>query len=78
MILLAVDQTLSAKDPTFGYLDSILDGWRKNSVNTREDAIRNKEEFVRNKEKTAVVNKKEFPGKKIIENKIRNLNEFIE
>lgn len=78
MVLLAVDQTLSAKDPTFGYLDSILDSWRKDSVKTREDAFKNKEEFVKNKEKMTAVIKKEQTGKKVIENKIRNLNEFIE
>lgn len=78
MVILAVDQTLSAKDPTFKYLDKILENWHKEGIKTREAFLRKENEFEKNKEKTQKSFKKEFEDKKVQDKNIRNLNRFVE
>lgn len=78
MILLAVDQTLSAKDPTFKYLDKILENWHKDSIKTRDAFLRKENEFERSKADLQKPLKKEFEDKKVLDKNIRNLNRFIE
>lgn len=72
MVLFAVDQTLSAKDPSFKYLDVILENWFKDSVKNKEDFIKREEEFTKNKLR---------PGDKkpkVSSSEVRDLNSFIE
>lgn len=72
MVLFAVDQTLSAKDPSFKYLDVILENWFKDSVKNKEDFIKREEEFTKNKLR---------PGDKktkVTGSEVRDLNSFIE
>lgn len=78
MILLAVDQTLSAKDPTFKYLDKILLNWNNESVKTREAFLKKEQDFEKSKEKTIIDSKKDFDDKKVLDKNIRNLNRFVE
>ena len=78
MILLAVDQTLSAKDPTFKYLDKILENWHKESIKTRDAFSKKETEYERKKVETQKPLKKEFEDKKVLDKNIRNLNRFIE
>lgn len=77
MILLAVEQTLSAKDPTFKYLDKILENWQKDSIKTREDFLNKEKEFLKNKEKPQTMGKKDFEDKKVLDKGTRNLNRFV-
>lgn len=72
MVLLAVEQTLSAKNPSFKYIDRILENWYKDSIETREDVLKNEEVFRATKETPK--DKK----KQINDNEIRDLNSFIE
>lgn len=72
MVLLAVDQTLSAKDPSFKYLDAILEDWYKDSVKNKEDFIRREEEYAKNKKKPS------DKGAKRASSEVRDLNSFIE
>lgn len=78
MVLLAVEQTLSAKDPTFKYLDKILENWHKDSIKTREDFLRKEKEFEKTKVKTQTPGKKDFDDKKVLDKGVRNLNRFSE
>lgn len=83
MVLLAVEQTLSAKDASFKYLDAILENWNKEGINTRE--LFEESERIRKAKKTSGAKKlshksaSEAEGKKAIAfEKKRNLNQFVE
>lgn len=79
MILLAVEQTISAKDPTFKYLDKILENWHNDGVKTREDFTRKEKEYLKEKEISKEKSNKSSVGVgKITEEQRKKLNRFIE
>lgn len=71
LILLACDDTVSADNPSFGYLDQILAQWRENHVATEEDVakMRATRDVQRAKTRKVVRNSKD-PVQKQLRNRL--------
>ncbi|NMA00991.1 MAG: DnaD domain protein [Clostridia bacterium] len=74
MIHLAVEQTLSASDPSFKYIDGILKNWQEAGIKTPEDFKKHNENRKKEKERKKVTKKL---GQNVY-GYIRNLNDLVE
>ncbi|MBQ3508471.1 MAG: DnaD domain protein [Peptococcaceae bacterium] len=57
MILLAVDETTSADNPSFNYLDAVLKEWAEKGITTPEALAQEKQRLEKTKGKTTAVKK---------------------
>ena len=59
MILLAVDETTSADNPSFNYLDAVLKEWAEKGITTPEALAQEKQRLEKTKAKPAAAGKKQ-------------------
>ncbi|MBE6111515.1 MAG: DnaD domain protein [Peptococcaceae bacterium] len=62
MILLAVDETTSADNPSFNYLDAVLKEWAEKGITTPEALAQEKQRLEKTKGKTTAAGKKQNPA----------------
>lgn len=62
MILLAVDETTSADNPSFNYLDAVLKEWAEKGITTPEALAQEKQRLEKTKAKPAAAGKKQNPA----------------
>ena len=62
MILLAVDETTSADNPPFNYLDAVLKEWAEKGITTPEALAQEKQRLEKTKAKPAAAGKKQNPA----------------
>lgn len=62
MILLAVDETTSADNPSFNYLDAVLKEWAEKGITTPEALAQEKQRLEKTKAKPATAGKKQNPA----------------
>lgn len=80
MILLAADDTINANNPSFGYMDTMLDNWRELAIDTPEKLKEHKQLMLKEKQRFGKGNahtNKQVP-KENFASEARDLNFLIE
>ncbi|NLW24499.1 MAG: DnaD domain protein [Clostridia bacterium] len=81
MVLLAVEETIYATDPSFKYIDTVLENWHKQGIDTPEKLKLHKLEREKEKEKEREKEKKTPNTTRIgqaVYGKIRDLDDLVE